>query len=100
MERAYFIHSEARVEVGQQVEALADFPSVPRGSRGTVVKAQPYSGANYVLTVEWALPKRSTIVDLMVGDVSLNLFSRNKPVSDQFCKSEYQSLLKVLPRPF
>jgi hypothetical protein len=98
MERAYFIRSEAQADLGHQVEALADIPSVPRGSRGTVVKAQPYSGANWVLTIEWRLPKRSAVVDLLVGDVSLNLFSRSKPVTDQFCKSEYQSLLKVLPR--
>lgn len=98
MQRTYFIRSEAQRQVGHQVEALADFPSVPKGSQGTVVKAQPYSGTDWVVKVEWQLPRRSAVVDLMVGDVSLNLFKKSKPITDQFCKSEYQALVKVLLR--
>ena len=37
MRRTDFTRSEAQQEVGRQVEALADFPSVPKGSKGTVV---------------------------------------------------------------
>jgi hypothetical protein len=98
MQRTYFIRSEAQQEVGHQIEALADFPSVPKGSKGTVVKAQSYAGAEWVVRVEWQLPRRSSVVDMMVGDISLNLYKRSKPVTDQFCKSEYEKLVKVLPR--
>ena len=97
MRRTYFIRSEAEQEVGHQIEALADFPSVPKGSKGTVVKAEPYAGAEWIVRVAWQLPRRSSVVDMMVGDMSLNLFKRSKPVTDQFCKSEYKKLVKVLP---
>jgi hypothetical protein len=98
MQRTYFTRSEAQQEVGRQVEALADFPSVPKGSKGTVVKAYPYGGAAWVVRVEWQLPGRSSVVDMMVGDISLNFYEKSKRVTDQFCKSEYEKLVKVLRR--
>jgi hypothetical protein len=98
MRRTYFTRPEAQQEVGQQVEALADFPSVPKGSKGTVVKAHAYGGANWVVRVEWQLPRGSSAVDVMVGDMSLNFYKKSKPLTDQFCKSEYEKLVKVLRR--
>jgi hypothetical protein len=98
MQRTYFIRSEAQQEVGNQVETLADFPSVPKGSKGTVGKAQPYAGAEWVVRVQWQLSKRSSVIDMMVGDISLNLYKWSKPVTDQFCKSGYKKLVNVLPR--
>ena len=98
MQRTYFTRSEAKQQIGHQVEALANFPSVPKGSKGTVVKAQPYTGTDWVLRVQWHLPRRSSVVDMMVGDISLNLFRKSKLVTDHFCKSEYETLVKVLPR--
>ena len=38
------------------------------------------------------------MVDMMVGDISLNFYKKSKPVTDQFCKSEYEKLVKVLRR--
>ena len=96
MQRTYFVRSEAQQQVGHQVEALADFPSVPKGSQGTVVKAQRYSGTHWLVKVEWRLSTRSAVVDLVVGDVSLNLFKKSKPTTDLFCKSEYQTLVRLL----
>jgi hypothetical protein len=98
MQRTYFTRSEARQQIGHQVEALADFPSVPKGSKGAVVKAQHYAGTDWVVRVEWQLPRRSSVVDMMVGDISLNFYKKSKPVTDQFCKSEFETLVKVLPR--
>jgi hypothetical protein len=43
MERRYFNKPEARKKIGNIVEALSDFPSVPKGSRGTVVNVSPYT---------------------------------------------------------
>ena len=42
--------------------------------------------------VEWLFPKRTSFMDVMFGDVSLNLFKR---VRDDFCKSEYEKLLTI-----
>jgi hypothetical protein len=98
MQRTYFTRSEAQQEVGREVEALADFPSVPKGSKGTVVKAHAYGDADWVVRVDWQLPRRSSVVDMMVWDMSLNFEKKSKAVTDQFCKSEYKKLVKVLPR--
>ena len=46
-DRVYFTQEEAKTLVGIKVEALAPFPSVPKGSIGEVVKALPY---------EWVVP--------------------------------------------
>ena len=38
MRRTFFTREEARNKIGCVVEAMADFPSVPKGSRGRVVR--------------------------------------------------------------
>ena len=84
MQRTFFTRLDALQRVGQKVEALADFPSVPKGSRGIVMKAEPYSGNHWVVKVEWRLPRRTSVVDAMVWDVSLNFYKKSKPVTDNF----------------
>jgi hypothetical protein len=96
MERTYFTEAEARKKIGNIVEALSDFPSVPKGSRGTVVKVSPYTTDKWVAVVEWNLPKETSVIDAMVFDVSLNFLKRSRPVTDQFCRSEYETLVQVL----
>jgi hypothetical protein len=96
MQRTYFTREEARREIGRTVEAVADFPSVPKGSRGSVVKIQRYTGDKWLICVKWHLPRAISLVDAMVGDASLNFFVRRKATTDQFCKSEYETLLRVL----
>jgi hypothetical protein len=96
MERTYFTEAEARSEIGKVVEALADFPSVPRGSRGTVVKAKRYTGDQWAALVEWDLPRPVSFITAMIADASVNFLKRSKPVTDQFCKSEYENLVRVL----
>src|SRR5262245_8673219 len=96
MERTYFTEAEARKEIGSIVEALSDFPSVPRGSKGTVVKVSPYTNDKWVAVVKWDLPKQTSVIDAVVLDVSLNFLKRSKPVTDQFCKSEYETLVQVV----
>ena len=98
MQRTYFTEDEARNEVGHFVEALADFPSVPRGSRGSVVKANRYTDDKWLASVKWDLPRHVSVIEAMVGDTSLNFFKRSKPVTDQFCKSEYEKLVRVVAR--
>jgi hypothetical protein len=95
MQRTFFTREEARNKIGCEVEALADFPSVPRGSRGKVVKAQRRAGNQWLACVEWDLQMDVRHYEFMFGDVGLNFFGRNRPVEDQFCKSEYETLLKA-----
>ena len=95
MERTYFTDAEARTEVGRIVEALADFPSVPKGSKGTVVKVKRYAKDKSAALVEWDLPRPSSFIAAMVLDASVNFFMRNKPVTDEFSKSEYEMLLRT-----
>ena len=93
---AYFTEAEARRVIGNTVEALADFPSVPKGSKGTVVKVIPYTKDKWVAVVEWDLQRRTSVIEAMVFDTSLNFLKRSKPITDQFCRSEYETLVQVL----
>ena len=95
MERTYFTDAEARTEVGSIVEALSDFPSVPKGSKGTVVKVKRYAKGKCAALVEWDLPRESSFIVAMVLDASVNFLKRCKPVTDEFSKSEYEMLLRV-----
>ena len=98
MHRIYFTSDEARKKTDERVEAVTDFPSVPRGSKGTVVKALEDTEGKWVVRVEWLFPKRTSFMDVMFADVSLNLFKRVRPVRpvrDDFCKSEYEKLLTI-----
>ncbi len=96
MPRTFFTSEEARQEIGHLVEARADFPSVPQGSRGRVVKAHKHSGDQWLACIEWELPKAVSHDEMTFGDASVNFFRRSKPVTDQFCKSEYETLLNVI----
>ncbi len=95
MEQIYFTRHEARNKTGDKVEALSDFPSVPKGSEGTVVKACPFLDDKWVVRVEWKLSGSSSLIDAMFGDISLNLFRRTRAITDDFCKSEYEMLLRT-----
>jgi hypothetical protein len=96
MQRTDFTDAEARTAVGTIVEALSDFPSVPKGSRGTVVKATRYAKDKWAVLVEWDLPRPSSFIAAMVLDASVNFMKRSTPVTDEFSKSEYERLLRVL----
>lgn len=95
MEMTYFTDAEARTKVGSIVEALSDFPSVPKGSKGTVVKMKRYGEGKCAALVEWDLPRESSFIAAMVLDSSVNFLKRSKPVTDEFSKSEYEMLLRV-----
>ena len=95
MERISFTRHEARSKTGDEVEALADFPSVPKDSKGTVVKAYQLVADKWVVRVKWNLSGPSSFIDATIGDVSLNLFKRTKAITDDVCKSEYHALLKT-----
>ena len=96
MPRTFFTSEEAREKIGHLVEARADFPSVPQGSRGRVVKARKHSDDQWLACIEWELPKTASHYEMTFGDASLNFFRKSKSVTDQFCKSDYETLLHVI----
>ncbi len=95
MQRTFFTREEARNKIGHAVESMTDFPSVPKGSRGKVVRAQKRANDQWLACVEWDLPTDVRHYEFMLGDAGLNFFSRHRPIEDQFCKSEYEVLLKT-----
>lgn len=96
MENTYFTETEAQREIGNVVEALSDFPAVPKGNRGTVVKAIRHRDDGWVAVVEWDVPRDTSFITAMVWDASINFMRRSKPVADQFSRSEYETLVRVL----
>jgi hypothetical protein len=99
MERNYFTDAEAPMKIGSIVEALSDFPSVPKGSKGTVVKVKRHAKDKWAALVEWDLPRHSFFIAATVLDASVNFVKRNRPVTDEFSKSEYEMLLRPLHPP-
>jgi hypothetical protein len=85
------------MEIGRAVEALFDFPSVPKGTRGTVVKLRALSGRRWTVLVEWDVPRPSSVFLAMILDASFNFTKPGEPVCDEFGSSEYQALLRILP---
>src|SRR5262245_49893571 len=95
VERAYFTESEARMQIGNLVEALSDFPSVPKGTTGRVVKVKRYASIKWTALVEWDLPRQTSAIEAMVFDTSINFMMRSKPVTDEFSKSDFETLVRL-----
>lgn len=94
-EREYFTEEEAAALVGVEVEALHPFPSVPLGTRGKVTRASRYAGERYVVEVHWELPRPNQMVDITIPEFSFNLLRKRKAVTDEFCRTEFEELLRV-----
>ena len=97
MRAAFFAESEARSHVGECVQALRDFPSVPAGTVGRVVRARRLGAENWVVRVEWALPRRISHYFATIVHLSFNLQKRSRPVTDEFSKDEFERLLGCSP---
>ena len=93
MKPAFFTESEARVHVGERVEALSDFPSVPAGTTGRVVRARKVESDAWVVCVEWALPRKRSQYFATVVNVSFNFQTQSHPVTDEFSKDEFERLV-------
>jgi hypothetical protein len=88
-----FIESEARSHVGECVQALKDFPSVPAGTVGKVIRARKVGFENWVVRVEWALPRSVSQYFATVVNCSFNFQTQARPVTDEFSKDEFKRLL-------
>ncbi len=94
MEMTYFTQKEAKQRIGNHVEALFNFPSVPTRSKGIVTKAKLLDNKKWVVRVKWNLPTNSSLIMAQFGEISINFIKKSKIVTDEFCKSEYYQLLK------
>ena len=89
MRPVFFTESEARAHVHAQVEALSDFPSVPAGTLGKVVRAKKVDSDDWVVCVEWALPRRLSQYFATILNLSFNFQTQSNPVIDEFSKDEF-----------
>ncbi len=54
MNSARFIRNEADALVGKTFESLVEFPRVPKGTRGIVVKVDHPTDSNiFILVIDW-----------------------------------------------
>jgi len=79
--------------VGECVEALSDFPSVPAGTVGRVLRARKVESDAWVLCVEWALPRKRSQYFATVVNVSFNFQTQSSPVADEFSKDQFEHLV-------
>ena len=93
MRPVFFTESEARAHVGDRVEALTDFPSVPAGTPGKVVRARQVDSDAWVVRVEWAFPRRGSQYFATLFNFSFNFQTQSNPVTDEFSKDEFQRLV-------
>src|SRR5579862_9431254 len=93
MKPEFFVESEARAHVGDRVEALTDFPSVPARTKGKVVRARKVGLDSWVVRVEWDLPRRLSQYFATVVNFSFNFQTQSDPVTDEFSKDEFERLV-------
>jgi hypothetical protein len=93
MRPTFFTESEARALVGEHVEALSDFPSVPAGTSGKVVRTRKAGSDDWLLCVEWALPRQRSQYFATVVNVSFNFQLQSHPVIDEFSRDEFERLV-------
>jgi hypothetical protein len=93
MRPAFFGESEAHSHIGDRVQALRDFPCVPAGTSGKVVRARKVDNDHWMVRVEWALPRRVAVHFATLLHLSFNLQTQSKPITDDFSKDEFERLL-------
>ena len=93
MTSIFFSEPEARAHVGETVEALSDFPSVPLGTLGRVVRVRMVESDHWVVRVEWAVPRKRSQYFATVVNVSFNFQTQSHSVTDEFTKNEFDRLV-------
>ena len=96
MRPAFFTESEAHNHVGECVEALSDFPSVPAGTVGRVVRARKVGSDGWAVCVEWKLPRKRSQYFATVVNVSFNFQTQSPPVIDEFSRDEFERLVGIV----
>ncbi len=93
MTPTFFAETEARSHVGDCVQALRDFPSVPTGTFDKVVRARKLKPDQWVVRVQWALPPNASVHFATLLHLSFNVQTQPKPVTDDFSKDDFDRLV-------
>jgi len=87
MKQSYFDKTTALSKVGKKIQTLVQFSGVPRGTTGTVIRAD---------VVSHAIPVMGTAAELYDLAIEWDLPHRCKPLVDWFTKDEYEKFLVEL----
>ena len=90
----YFSESEAKGLIGNRLEAKNPLQSVTPGTFGTVIGANSRV-EGWVVQVRWKV-RRSSFLNLMVGDACLNIPRRARTITGELSKSDLEANTKVL----
>lgn len=74
----YFTKGEAEALRGIQIRTTVEFSGVPKGTAGTVARADQSSRDGYTVAIQWDLP------------------GRDRPLVDWFGKAEFERYLERL----
>jgi len=91
----HFSESEAKGLIGNRLEALNPLPSVTQGTIGTIIGANSRV-KGWVVQVRWKL-RRSSFLNLILGDVCLNIPRRARTFTDELSKSDLEANTRILP---
>ena len=83
-------------EIGQELEALGDLRERPAGTIGRVLRARRLESDDWVVCVEWALPRKRSQYFATVVNVSFNFQTQSHAVTDEFSRDEFERLVGVL----
>ncbi len=90
----YFSESEAKDLVGNTIEAISRLQSVTPGTIGTVIGANSRD-EGWVVEVRWKV-RRSSFLNVMLGDACLNIPRKAKTVTAELSKSGFEANARVL----
>jgi len=85
----YFSESEAKGLIGRKVETRSPLQSVPAGTVGTVIGASSRA-EGWVLQVRWKV-RRSSFLNLMVGDACLNIPRRERSITEELTRWDLEA---------
>lgn len=105
-ERRRFSKTAAKALVGKRIKTLVEFSGVPKGTTGTVIRADAAGTAKvagrtveeYDLAIEWDLP---AAIGQVIGAGKISglpyvTIRGGKPLVDWFTKDEYERFLAEL----
>jgi hypothetical protein len=86
--------SADQAKVGSEVVTVAALPGVPIGTRGRIVALDESEDSVWFARVQWQLPRKRSEIMALVGDISINIPWRARPVTAEFNKSEFERVFR------
>lgn len=95
MKRECFSKQETLEKVGKVIETLVNFSGVPKGTTGTVTRADQSERDKWMVAIQWHLPtNRPSLTHGQIGREPVIAIETGKPLVDWFTKSEYERFLE------